>query len=347
MLTPDSAVTARRRVTSIDRHEAAAGPGTGPASAVPPQSLQRIVRGIAAQHERWIGRVRLTTGQRWYERLHCGPDYDVWAISWMPGQGTGFHDHGGSSGAFHVVSGQLEEHRPDLEPLVLLTGDTRVFGPSHVHDVRNSSAAPAISVHAYSPPLTEMTHYAVDDTGLRPLEDSLDDVNRDTEAAAGESSSDGRQECGIDRVLATVRRRLRRLTPTETHRALGAGEAILVDIRPEAQRAGEGTIAGAIVIERNVLEWRLDPTSPDRILQATGHDVQAIVLCSAGYASTLAAESLQALGLWRATDVIGGFQAWRAAGLPFVPPTDPTVVIRGYSTVDVHDQHRRPRAGCS
>jgi rhodanese-related sulfurtransferase len=316
MPTPNSAVISPHSVTSSDPQEPATPPNTGSGSAVPSRSLERIVREVAAQQESWIGRVRLTTDHRWYERLYCGPDYDVWAISWMPGQGTGFHDHGGSSGAFHLVSGQLEEHRPDLDPLVLLSGDTRGFGPSHVHDVRNSSAAPAISVHAYSPPLTEMTHYAADGAELRPLDDRQGDVA----ASARVFAAGGRRERGIDGRLAIVRRWLRRLTPTETQRAVESGEAILVDIRPEAQRAREGTISDALVIERNVLEWRLDPTSPDRIGPATGHDLQVILLCSEGYASTLAAESLQALGLWRATDVIGGFQAWRAEGLPCVLP---------------------------
>lgn len=97
-------------------------------------------------------------------------------------------------------------------------------------------------------------------------------------------------------------------------------EAILVDTRPESQRAIEGSIAGALVVERNVLEWRLDPASSARLPVATDHDIQVIVFCSEGYSSSLAAISLQDLGLRRATDIIGGFQAWRAMGLPIVPP---------------------------
>ena len=99
-------------------------------------------------------------------------------------------------------------------------------------------------------------------------------------------------------------------------------EAILVDIRPEGQRAIEGCIAGALVVERNVLEWRLDPASSARLPVATDHDIHVIVFCSEGYSSSLAATSLQDLGLHRATDVIGGFQAWRAMGLPIVPPSE-------------------------
>jgi rhodanese-related sulfurtransferase len=97
-------------------------------------------------------------------------------------------------------------------------------------------------------------------------------------------------------------------------------EGILVDIRPESQRAIEGDIADALVIERNVLEWRFDPASSARLPVATDHDLQVIVFCSEGYTSSLAAASLQDLGLYRATDMIGGFHAWRAIGLPIVPP---------------------------
>jgi rhodanese-related sulfurtransferase len=93
-------------------------------------------------------------------------------------------------------------------------------------------------------------------------------------------------------------------------------DAILVDIRPESQRAIEGSIPGALVVERNVLEWRFDPASSARLPVATDHDLQIIVFCSEGYTSSLAAASLQDLGLRRATDLVGGFQAWRAAGLP-------------------------------
>jgi rhodanese-related sulfurtransferase len=95
-----------------------------------------------------------------------------------------------------------------------------------------------------------------------------------------------------------------------------AGGALLVDTRPVAQREADGEVPGALVVERNVLEWRLDPASAARLPEATGHDVEVIVLCNEGYASSLAADSLRTLGLHRATDVVGGYQAWAAAGLP-------------------------------
>ena len=89
-----------------------------------------------------------------------------------------------------------------------------------------------------------------------------------------------------------------------------------MDIRPQAQRAAEGVVPGALHVERNVLEWRLDPGSGRRLPQATGYDQQVIVMCSQGYASSLAAASLQDLGLVNATDLAGGFLAWARAGLP-------------------------------
>jgi rhodanese-related sulfurtransferase len=124
----------------------------------------------------------------------------------------------------------------------------------------------------------------------------------------------------IEQVLSAARVRLRRLSPDEAYDAMVKNEAIFVDIRPEGQRATEGSIAGALVVERNVLEWRLDPASSVRLPVATDHDIQVIVFCSEGYTSSLAAIALQDLGLYRATDVIGGFQAWRAMALPIVPP---------------------------
>jgi rhodanese-related sulfurtransferase len=121
-------------------------------------------------------------------------------------------------------------------------------------------------------------------------------------------------------MLARARSRLQRLTPAQAQDALAAG-AVLVDIRPGWQRAREGELPRALLVERNHLEWRFDPESPARLPQATGYDLPVIVLCSEGYASSLAADSLRRLGLHRATDVIGGFQAWAARGLPVHPPT--------------------------
>ncbi|MBU9766429.1 sulfurtransferase [Mycobacterium sp. TNTM28] len=117
----------------------------------------------------------------------------------------------------------------------------------------------------------------------------------------------------IDTVLAQARARLHRLPAEQVPAALHDG-AVLVDIRPAAQRAVEGSVPGALVIERNVLEWRCDPTSDARIPQAVDDDVYWVILCSEGYTSSLAAAALLDLGLHRSTDVIGGYHALVAAG---------------------------------
>lgn len=112
----------------------------------------------------------------------------------------------------------------------------------------------------------------------------------------------------IDDVLADARSRIARVAAADVPAELADG-AVLVDIRPAAQRAEEGEARGALVIERNVLEWRCDPASDARIDQAVDHDVRWIILCSQGYTSSLAAAALQDLGLHRATDVVGGYEA--------------------------------------
>ena len=119
----------------------------------------------------------------------------------------------------------------------------------------------------------------------------------------------------IDQLLAEARSRITRLSVHEAADRVAAG-AVLVDIRPAAQRAREGSVPGSLVVERNVLEWRFDPASEARLPEATGYDVEVLVLCSEGYTSSLAADALRSLGLSRATDVVGGFVAWAAAGLP-------------------------------
>jgi len=122
----------------------------------------------------------------------------------------------------------------------------------------------------------------------------------------------------ISEVLEQARSRLDRLDPAQAWAAMQDG-ALLVDIRPQAQRGAEGEVPGALVIERNVLEWRLDPASDARLPEAGCYDLRIIVMCSAGYASSLAAVSLRDVGLSAATDLVGGFQAWARDGLPVEP----------------------------
>ncbi|WP_404189673.1 rhodanese-like domain-containing protein [Streptomyces tauricus] len=121
---------------------------------------------------------------------------------------------------------------------------------------------------------------------------------------------------GIDELLERVRADLHRVEARAAHDAARAGDALLVDIRYAALRERDGLIPGALVVERNELEWRLDPQGSHRAPEATSHDLRVVVVCNEGYASSLAAVSLRQLGLHRATDLVGGFQAWRTAGLP-------------------------------
>ncbi|MFD0356488.1 rhodanese-like domain-containing protein [Streptomyces sp. NPDC127110] len=123
---------------------------------------------------------------------------------------------------------------------------------------------------------------------------------------------------GIDELLERVRATYDRVGPREAYEASLDG-ALLVDIRYQALRERDGLIPGAVVVERNELEWRLDPLGSHRLPEAVSHDLRVVVICNEGYASSLAAASLHALGLRRATDLTGGFQAWRAAGLPTSP----------------------------
>jgi len=126
----------------------------------------------------------------------------------------------------------------------------------------------------------------------------------------------GERPEGIDELLDRVRLDLDRIDAQEAYAAASAGDALLVDIRYAALRERDGLIPGALVVERNELEWRLDPQGSHRAAEATSHDLRVVVVCNEGYASSLAAVSLRQLGLRRATDLVGGFQAWRAAGLP-------------------------------
>src|SRR3984957_12388708 len=185
-----------------------------------PEELAYIVS-LFASSDGWMDKVRLRAEQRWYERLYHGPDYDMWVISWLPGQSTGFHDHGASSGAFVVATGILEEHRAGERTRVMHPGKPHAFGPDYAHDVRNVSLAPAISIHAYSPPLSDMNEYELDGGRLVP---------RDRESGKAEpvdqewrvqkrKSSDRTGALGIEQVLSAARARLRRLSPDEAYEA--------------------------------------------------------------------------------------------------------------------------------
>ncbi len=116
----------------------------------------------------------------------------------------------------------------------------------------------------------------------------------------------------INDLLDEARERLDRVDPREAREAIERGDAVLVDIRSDPQRAEDGVVPGAVFHRRNVLEWRLDPTSPWRLAVAGDPDRRIVLVCTEGYSSSLAARTLQQLGLTRATDLAGGFVAWAA-----------------------------------
>ena len=167
----DFAVPGTAPGTAPDTSAGTPGGPSGTARPLSPNALRAIVRDLAERPEEWLHRVRLSAGERWYERLELTDGHEVWLISWLPGQSTGFHDHGGSRGAFTVALGELEELSlggPD-DGLVVRrvgAGTVRAFGESYLHDVRNTSAGPAVTIHAYSPPLGGMSRYELRAGGL-------------------------------------------------------------------------------------------------------------------------------------------------------------------------------------
>jgi predicted metal-dependent enzyme (double-stranded beta helix superfamily) len=136
-----------------------------------PARLASIVSRTADDPGRWLDLVRFDPDRRWYQRLDHADDYELWLLSWLPGQQTGFHDHGASAGAFTVALGVLSERgvnagRPQPSPRTIRKGAVRAFGPGHVHDVRNDATQSAVSIHAYSPPLVSMRSFEASSGGL-------------------------------------------------------------------------------------------------------------------------------------------------------------------------------------
>src|SRR5215470_13692472 len=293
-----------------------------------PVQLRAVTAGLAAHRDLWSDLVVHDPDVRWYLPLHRSNSCDVWLLAWERGQDTDWHDHGGSSGSFAVAEGCLtEQYRaPSGRRMVrrlLHAHEAVAFGPAHVHDVAHGEGGSAISIHAYSPPLVAMTYYSFTDYGLIARETVAVDGPEgargrggpDTALAAASASA---ARLTSDHLPADARSGLTRLRPEAAFALLTDGAA-LVDIRSLEQRIVEGEVPGAIIIGRNVLEWRLDPRSEARIPALARADVQIIVMCSEGYASTLAAASLRRIGVHESTYLDGGFQAWKAAGLPTRP----------------------------
>ncbi len=278
--------------------------------AASPERLEAIARIIAEQEGLWGPHRRHDPDTRHYVRLVRTEAFEAWLLTWTSEQGIELHDHGGSAGVVLVVEGELVERFTDVTSQAPLReaywprGSTRAFGPGHVHDLRNTGGGPATSIHVYAPPLSTMTFYEhrAPDYLARHRVEVVEDEGRTPRRS-------------VQHLLDAARARLDRVAPTRAAAILADG-GLLVDIRPSEQRAREGEIPGALIVERNVLEWRLDPASDHRLGVVVGYDQPIVLVCSEGYASSLAAASLQDLGLVNATDLAGGFRAWEAAGLP-------------------------------
>jgi predicted metal-dependent enzyme (double-stranded beta helix superfamily) len=146
------------------------GPATRPTTEASPKALARIARHLAGQVELWRPLLHVDPDQRWYTRLMTGDGWEAWLLTWLPGQGTDLHDHGGSSGAFTVLSGDLQELTPNpsaanptrMATRTLRAPEVRAFGPKHVHQVIGVGDTAAASLHVYGPALTVMNRYTMD-----------------------------------------------------------------------------------------------------------------------------------------------------------------------------------------
>lgn len=275
-----------------------------------------VVLDIAASLGRarslWADLVRHDQATRHAVRLFVQDSYEAWVIGWPAGHRTTPHDHGGSVGALVVVEGQLVERTAGSTGVGrrrLHEGDAVALPSDVVHDVGTAPTGPATSIHVYSPPLSTMTFFeegfgvpdhVLDVVDEAPVLDAAT-VSRALHPAGVPAMS----ESAIDRLLDESRRELDRVAPEDLAAEI-AGGALVVDIRPAADRQRDGDLVDAVVIERIHLEWRLDPSSPHRIPEATP-DRRVIVVCNEGYASSLAAATLRTLGHPRATDLAGGF----------------------------------------
>ena len=164
-----SAGTVRRRI--VPGVEGVPGTGSARPARLSPARLGEIVREIVAAEQSWRSIVQFSAERRWYRRLVLADDHEIWLLSWLPGQQTGFHDHGEARGAFAVARGELRETlarpgRNRVRNRSAPAGSVTTFGGGHLHNVNNAATGPAISVHAYSPPLTAMRRYEMTAAGL-------------------------------------------------------------------------------------------------------------------------------------------------------------------------------------
>jgi rhodanese-related sulfurtransferase/mannose-6-phosphate isomerase-like protein (cupin superfamily) len=280
-----------------------------PTAVIASGSLIEMASCLALAAESWWAPFERYTSARSGLRILAADAYDVWLLSWPADTEISPHHHGESEVAFAVVSGELEETRWQCgrpESRAVRRGECVAVGRGVVHEVR-AEGGEAISVHVYSPPLSRMEFF--DDQAERllfvePVDQAVDAVvmtGRPVESDPG----------GLDAALDRARKKIApRIEPEDLSAAMARG-ALVVDTRPQNLRQQDGELEGAIVIDRNVLEWRLDPRGTHRIRGASDPDRPVVVVCDEGYASSLAAVALLDLGRRNVTDLAGGYQAWK------------------------------------
>jgi rhodanese-related sulfurtransferase/mannose-6-phosphate isomerase-like protein (cupin superfamily) len=274
-----------------------------------PNTLVEIACGLALAANSWARDLGRRSSFRTGRRILATESYDVWLLRWPVGTPVRPHHHGDSDAAFAVAAGVLKETRWEEGRRVerfLDQGHSATVPRGVVHDVE-AAGREAVSVHVYSPPLSRMAFFDPRGTTVvveEPVDLLLDAFSEEELDAAGHPS-------GVDAMLHRARRRIDpRVDPQDLTAEVARG-SLLVDIRPSDLRQRDGVIDGALVIDRNVLEWRLDPVGTHRLGEAADPQRRVIVVCDEGYASSLAAASLLDLGRSDVTDLKGGFQAWR------------------------------------
>jgi rhodanese-related sulfurtransferase/quercetin dioxygenase-like cupin family protein len=281
---------------------------TQPVAPMTPETLLDMASGLALVAEAWTHSLERYPDARTGLRILATESYDVWLLRWPAGTAVSPHHHGDSDAAFVVSSGALKETRwleGRREERQLTRGKGATVERGIVHDV--GAQVEALSVHVYSPPLVRMAFF--DDQAEKVLLEEPVEASHDAVVVSGSSIID--HSGGLETILEKARQRISpRIEPRDLAAAVDLG-ALVVDTRPADLRQREGELEGAVVIDRNVLEWRLDPYGSHRIQEASDADRPVILVCDEGYASSLAAVSLLDLGRRNVTDLKGGYQAWK------------------------------------
>ena len=284
-----------------------------------------MASGLALVAEAWVDSLERHPNARTGLRILATESYDVWLLRWPAGTAVSPHHHGESDAAFVVSSGALKETRwldGRREERPIAPGQGATVERGVVHDV--GAPVEALSVHVYAPPLSRMAFF--DDQAEKVLLEAPVDQSDDSVIVGGCSiiENSGR----LETMLEEARERISpRIEPRDLAAAIDGG-ALVVDLRPAELRQRDGEFEGALVIDRNVLEWRLDPFGFHRIHEASDADRPVILVCDEGYASSLAAVSLLDLGRRNVTDLMGGYQAWRRLTHEHAEATSKTAACR-------------------